>query len=165
MQPDVTWSFSIDVDVESMGQMDVWRSPRSRLKHSKTEAPTEERRVNMLVTIVHLFKAGSYRSTEFRLDDPSLPPSAYKKPPASTTSWVDRREFIWFTGSLRNYSKNEISIHSSANCNLTKNYSSSWTFHHCSCTSSRRFRQYNKDSPVQQHRSCFVLKSLKASAT
>lgn len=55
----MTWSFSIDVEAESIGQMDVCNKPRSKLKHSKTEAPTDERRVNMLVTIVHLFKAGS----------------------------------------------------------------------------------------------------------
>lgn len=39
--------------------MDVCKSSRSKLKHSKTEAPTEDLLVNMLVTIVHLFNAGS----------------------------------------------------------------------------------------------------------
>lgn len=80
--------------------MEVCSSPRSKLKHSKTLAPTEERRVNILVTIVHLFSAGSYLSTEFNELDPSLPPNEYKNPPASTTSCVDRREFIVLIGSL-----------------------------------------------------------------
>lgn len=93
-------SFSIEADVERLGQMDVCRNPRSRLKHSNTEAPTDERRVNMLVTIDHLLTFGSKRSTELSELDPSLPPKAYKNPPASTTSCVDLREFIELMGSL-----------------------------------------------------------------
>lgn len=67
----------------------VCTSPRSRLKHSSTDAPTELRRVTIEETIVHLFCFGSYFSTEFNDDEPSLPPSAYNIPSTSTTSCVD----------------------------------------------------------------------------
>lgn len=67
----------------------VWTSPLSKLKHSKTDAPTELRRVTIDDTIVHLFNCGSYFSTEFNDEDPSLPPSAYMKPSTSITSCVD----------------------------------------------------------------------------
>lgn len=74
---ETTWSFSIEALADSIGQMLVCKSPRSKLKHSRTEAPTEDRRVNIEVTTVHLFNAGSYLSTEFNDDEPSFPPSAY----------------------------------------------------------------------------------------
>lgn len=64
-------------------------SPRSRLKHSSTDAPTELRRVTIDDTIVHLFNFGSYFSTEFNDDEPSFPPRAYRHPSTSMTSCVD----------------------------------------------------------------------------
>lgn len=64
----------------------VCTSPRSKLKHSRTDAPTELRRVTIDDTIVHLFCFGSYFSTEFNDDDPSFPPNAYNSPSTSTTS-------------------------------------------------------------------------------
>lgn len=67
----------------------VCTRPRSKLKHSRTAAPTELRRVTMLLTMVHLFNCVSYFSTEFNDELPSLPPSAYKKLSISTTSCVD----------------------------------------------------------------------------
>lgn len=54
----------------------VCTRPRSKLKHSKTAAPTELRLVTMLLTMVHLFDCVSYFSTEFNEELPSLPPSA-----------------------------------------------------------------------------------------
>lgn len=54
----------------------VWTSPRSRLKQSRTEAPTELRLVTIELTIVHLFSLGSYFSTELSDDEPSFPPNA-----------------------------------------------------------------------------------------
>jgi hypothetical protein len=59
---------------QSRGQIDVCNKPRSKLKHSRTAAPIELRRVNIDVTIVHLLRATSYRSTEFNELLPSLPP-------------------------------------------------------------------------------------------
>jgi hypothetical protein len=44
------------------------------LKHSRTAAPIELLRINMLVTIDHLLSATSYLSTEFNELDPSFPP-------------------------------------------------------------------------------------------
>lgn len=64
----------------------VCTSPRSKLKHSSTEAPTELRRVTIDETIVHLLSFGSYFSTEFKDDEPSFPPSEYNRPSTSTTS-------------------------------------------------------------------------------
>ena len=72
------------------------------MKHSSTEAPIELRRVSMEVTIVHLFTFGSYRSTELSDEEPSLPPSAYRNPFASTTSCVD----LW----IKWHKKNAIRI-------------------------------------------------------
>lgn len=63
--------------------------PRSKLKQSKTEAPTELLLVTIDETIVHLFDFGSYLSHEFREDDPSLPPIENRYPSTSTTSCVD----------------------------------------------------------------------------
>jgi hypothetical protein len=80
---------SLNLRISVIGQMLVCSIPRSRLKHSRTEAPTELRRVNMEVTIAHLLLSGSYRSTEFSEEEPSLPPRAKRKPLASTTSCVD----------------------------------------------------------------------------
>lgn len=67
----------------------VCTKPRSKLKHSKTAAPIELRRVTMLFTTVHLFNCGSNFSTEFSDELPSFPPSAYKFLSISTTSCVD----------------------------------------------------------------------------
>lgn len=67
----------------------VCTSPFSKLKHSSTDAPTELRRVPIDATMVHLFNCGSYFSTEFNEDEPSLPPNAYIKPSTSITSCVD----------------------------------------------------------------------------
>lgn len=67
----------------------VSKNPRSKLKHSKTDAPTELRLVTIDDTIVHLFNFGSYFSIEFNDDEPSFPPTAYKNPDTSTTSCVD----------------------------------------------------------------------------
>lgn len=67
----------------------VCTNPRSILKHSNTDAPTELRRVTIDDTIVHLFVFGSNFSTEFNDDEPSLPPRAYRQPSTSTTSCVD----------------------------------------------------------------------------
>jgi hypothetical protein len=44
---------------QRVGQIDVCNKPRSKLKHSSTAAPIELRRVNMLVTMVHLLSATS----------------------------------------------------------------------------------------------------------
>lgn len=54
----------------------VCTRPRSKLKHSRTEAPTELRRVTIDDTIAHLSVLGSYFSTEFSDEEPSFPPSA-----------------------------------------------------------------------------------------
>lgn len=51
-------------------------STDSMLMHSKTAAPTELRRVTIEETTVHLLRRGSNFSTEFRLEEPSLPPIA-----------------------------------------------------------------------------------------
>lgn len=63
--------------------------PRSKLKQSKTEAPTELLLVTIDETIVHLFDFGSYLSHEFNDDEPSLPPIENRYPSTSTTSCVD----------------------------------------------------------------------------
>lgn len=54
----------------------VCTSPRSKLKHSSTDAPTELRRVTIDDTMVHLLSFGSYFSTEFKDEEPSFPPRA-----------------------------------------------------------------------------------------
>lgn len=73
--------------------------PRSKLKQSKTEAPTELLLVTIDETIVHLFDFGSYLSHEFKDDDPSLPPIENKYPSTSTTSCVD----LQFINIVRTY--------------------------------------------------------------
>lgn len=54
----------------------VCTKPRSKLKQSNTAAPTELRLATIEVTMVHLLRRISYRSTELREEDPSLPPKA-----------------------------------------------------------------------------------------
>lgn len=54
----------------------VCRNTCSILMHSNTAAPTELLLVAMEATMVHLFSLGSYFSTEFKLEEPSFPPSA-----------------------------------------------------------------------------------------
>lgn len=70
--------------------------PRSKLKQSKTEAPTELLLVTIDETIVHLFDFGSYLSHELRDDEPSLPPIENRYPSTSTTSCVDLKKTIRF---------------------------------------------------------------------
>lgn len=80
MQSDAaTTSLSKDAAEESIGQMAVCNNPRSKLKHSRTAAPIELLRINMLVTIDHLLSATSYLSTEFNELDPSFPPDDRKR--------------------------------------------------------------------------------------
>lgn len=67
----------------------VCTNPRSKLKHSKMDAPIELRRVTIDDTIAHLFVDGSYFSTEFNDELPSLPPNAYNISSIGTTSCVD----------------------------------------------------------------------------
>lgn len=56
----------------------VCTRPRSKLKHSSTAAPTDVRRKNIDDTFVHSSACGSYFSTVFKDDAPSLPPNTYK---------------------------------------------------------------------------------------
>lgn len=73
-----------DVELEPSGilvkchKFVVCTSPRSKLKHSRTAAPIELRRVAILLTIDHLLSCGSYFSTELSDELPSFPPNAYK---------------------------------------------------------------------------------------
>lgn len=63
--------------IDDMGhKLVVWTRPRSKWKQSKTDAPTELRRVTIELTIVHLFSRMSYFSTEFSDEEPSFPPKA-----------------------------------------------------------------------------------------
>lgn len=50
--------------------------------------PTLLRRVNMHEAATHLLVRGLYFSMEFRLELPSLPPTAYSHPSIATRSWV-----------------------------------------------------------------------------
>lgn len=50
--------------------------------------PTLLRRVNMQEAATHLLLRGLYFSMEFRLELPSLPPTAYSQPSIATRSWV-----------------------------------------------------------------------------
>lgn len=59
-----------------------------KLSSSSTATPTLLRRVNMQEAATHLLVRGLYFSMEFRLELPSLPPTAYSQPSMATRSWV-----------------------------------------------------------------------------
>jgi len=59
-----------------------------KLSSSSTATPTLLRRVNMQEAATHLLVRGLYFSMEFRLELPSLPPTAYSHPSMATRSWV-----------------------------------------------------------------------------
>lgn len=59
-----------------------------KLRSSRTATPTLLRRVNMQEAATHLLVRGLYFSMEFRLELPSLPPTAYSQPSIATRSWV-----------------------------------------------------------------------------
>jgi hypothetical protein len=59
-----------------------------------TVIPTLLRRVLIETTGVHLFVSGSYFSILFKLELPSLPPTAYSKLSSTAKSWVLRRTLI-----------------------------------------------------------------------
>lgn len=138
----------------------VCTRPRSKLKHSKTAAPTELLLVTIDDTMVHLFCSGSYFSTEFNDEDPSLPPRAYKNPSTSITSWVDRLECIAVIGShafRRIFNRSpldllKISQMWQKHFQITLfSYTCTW-FHHC--------RQCNINCRLMMpHRSYFDVKS------
>lgn len=68
-------------------------SPHSS-KTCATTTPTLLLLVLIDTTEVHLFVSGSYFSILFKLELPSLPPTAYRVPSITATSWVLRRVFI-----------------------------------------------------------------------
>lgn len=59
-----------------------------KFRSSSTATPTLLRRVNMQEAATHLLLRGLYFSMEFRLELPSLPPTAYSQPSIATRSWV-----------------------------------------------------------------------------
>lgn len=59
-----------------------------KFRSSSMATPTLLRRVNMQEAATHLLLRGLYFSMEFRLELPSLPPTAYSQPSIATRSWV-----------------------------------------------------------------------------
>ena len=57
-----------------------------KFSSSSTATPTLLRRVNMQEAATHLLLRGLYFSMEFRLELPSLPPTAYNQPSIATKS-------------------------------------------------------------------------------
>lgn len=150
----------------------VLTSPLSRLKQSSTEAPIELRRVTIDETIVHLSSCGSYFSTELSDDEPSLPPSAYRKPSTSMTSCVDLQNGYEYTMSENYFVRYVINIwvevtFANASVQWAPMYcGEDWNVRRYSCTLCHQCRQYNTDCHRERpHRNCYDATSYSAPAS